>query len=146
MIKHILTRYPNYQIKSYKEYYNNILIWQENYDEHGNKHGTNNSSDNDVNYGPIKMQNDYKHGVEHGKHISWYPNGNKAIEAISVNGKHHGTLKLYSLTQLYQTIEFVQGLRHGKLITYNTDGKIFKEEIYEYDIKIKTIKHNKNIN
>jgi antitoxin component YwqK of YwqJK toxin-antitoxin module len=39
MIKHKLTHYPNYNIKSYIEYHNDIPHKEENYDEQGKLHG-----------------------------------------------------------------------------------------------------------
>lgn len=146
MIKHIITRYPNYNLKSFKEYNNDILTWEENYDEDGKKHGRNNSY-NKMNDGiTIKIQTDYNHGVEHGMYKSWYPNGNKCMEVFYINGNEHGTFKFYSLKALYQTIQYVNGIFHGKVITYNSDGSLYKEVIYENNIKINTINYSEKLN
>ena len=46
---------------------------------------------------------------------------------------------------LYQTIEYINGKKHGQLITYNINGQITKEEIYQNDILIETKNYNSPI-
>jgi antitoxin component YwqK of YwqJK toxin-antitoxin module len=151
MIKQFIKKYNNYQIKSYKEYHNDILTWQENYDEYGKYHGTNNSiiNDNQNNiydiYTTMKKQTDYRHGIQNGEVKLWDSNGDISLEAFYLNGQYHGTIKLYNQKNLYQTIEYINGKKHGQLITYNINGQITKEEIYQNDILIETKNYNSPI-
>lgn len=68
MIKHLLTNHPNYNIKSFKEYNNDILIKEEYYNENGRYHGI------------IKY---------------WFPNGNLMFKVKYKNGKFNGIQKYY---------------------------------------------------
>lgn len=140
MIKHIITYHPNYNLKSYKEYNNDVLVWEENYDEDGNLHGRNNLHSENI-AGILKIQVDYKHGLEHGMYKSWDDNGNKCMEGLYLNGKNHGTFKFYGPKYLYQTTEYVHGVIHGKLISYYSDGTPHKEHIYKNGILITTTKY-----
>lgn len=141
MIKHIITHHPNYNLKSYKEYNDDVLIWEENYDEDGNLHGRNNLHSENIVGGAKIIQAYYKHGLKHGMYQSWYDNGNKCMEGLYLNGKSHGTFSIYGPKYLYQTTEYVHGVIHGKLISYYSDGTPDKKHIYENGTLITTIKY-----
>lgn len=141
MIKHVITKYPNYQIKSYKEYNNNILIWEENYDEQGNKHGKNNSFSWGGTNNEFKEEIYYKHGIKHGMANVLDNNGNIFMEVLYLNGKFHGTLKVYSSKGLSRTIEYVKGKLHGRFVFYKNNNIIERKEIYENDKLIHTTKY-----
>lgn len=139
MIKHIITRYHNYQIKSYKEYDNDILVWYENFDEDGNKHGMSYAHCNNV-----KSYCQYVHGRKHGKYRLWYSNGDKCVECNYVDGLINGIYNFYTKEGLYQTTEFVNGLKNGLLLTYNVDGSLYRKEIYKNNKLIKHTRYPEN--
>lgn len=139
MIKQILTHHPNYQIKSFKEYHSDVLVWEEHFDEYGNKHGM-----TYIHNYRTKTQCEYIHGKRYGTYKSWYPNGNKLVECTFIDNETHGIYKFYTKEGLYQTTEFVNGLKNGLLLTYNHDGSLYRKEIYENDNLIKHTRYPEN--
>jgi hypothetical protein len=68
MIKHIITNHPNFEIASFKEYQDNVLVKEEYFNDKGQPHG------------PYRK---------------WYPNGQLFEESTYKNGKEHGSIRLW---------------------------------------------------
>lgn len=115
MIKHILTHYPNYQIKSYKEYNNDILTHEEYYNTKGNSKATIRG------YHPNGMPNiekNLKNGVLHGTCIEWDSNGIICLKENYKNGLYHG--KRYdNKKNILKKENYKNGLRHGIFYVYH---------------------------
>jgi antitoxin component YwqK of YwqJK toxin-antitoxin module len=77
MIKHIITNHPNFEIKSFKEYQNDILMKEENYNHKGQPHGLYRTW---YENGQLFEESTYKNGKEHGSIRLWHHNGQLAEE------------------------------------------------------------------
>ena len=114
MIKHQLTHYPSYKLKSYKEYHDDILLREENYDEQGNKHGR-----YYMDSGKRILECEYLNGKLNGKYKSFSYYNKETVECIYIDGMIHGTYYLYVKEGLYKTLEYINGKLHGIEKTYD---------------------------
>lgn len=73
----------------------------------------------------------YLDGKKHGPFEEWYNKGEwRNEERVDEFGNRYPVQKLYG-TQVLRTGTYRMGELHGKVITYNEDGSIKKEETYE---------------
>ena len=117
MIKHVITNHLNYEIESFKEYENNILIKEEYYNDKGQFHGTITEYRKN---GQRWVETKYKNGKLYGNYRIWQPNGKLAFQC-----------------------NFKNNQRHGLCITYKENGELENQSTYENGIitKIKIKKY-----
>jgi len=128
MIKHLLTNYPNYNLKSFKEYNNDILVVEENYDIDGNLHGESIKWYDD---GKLKEYTVYDHFKKNGAYKKWYPNGQLHTEQYYIDNIQYQTaFEWYESGELYQTIDMVNGKYHGKYKQWYDNGILALEVDY----------------
>jgi len=151
MIKHIIKRYPNYNLKSYKEYIDNVLTQTEYYDEQGNLYKIKGIDETNQNY---TYEEKYKNGQLHGIRKEWT---NEKILFKSTkykNGMLHGTHKLFypSSGNICREIHYKNNNKHGTFKEWYPNGilreiyihknnKIIKKTTYDL---LGNIKESKN--
>lgn len=106
MIRHECIFHPNGNIKYFKEYDNNILFIEENFNTNGELHGLSRYK-NWENFGYIFVEKNYK------------------------NNKPHGLCYIYLNENLLNKFTYKNGLKHGKYKTYYENGQKFTEENYK---------------
>lgn len=158
MIKHKLSHYPSYKLKSYIEYHDDIPHIEENYDEDGNLHGAYREWDDK---GQVALETNFIHGIRNGMNKKWYSNGklysqepytNDHINGIAIqyytngqiaaidtykNGTLHGEQKhYYPNGQLATEVNFVNGRKHGVFKQYIENGQMLQWSTYKADTLI----------
>lgn len=104
MVRQEVTYHDNYEIASYKEYYNDTLIEEILYN---------------------------KHGRIHGKYCKWYSNGNPSVFYNCVNGSAHGLCyNWYENGQMESEVSYRDGRRNGKARKWYENGQMESETIY----------------
>ena len=118
MIKHKLTHYPNYQIKSFKEFHNDVLRKEEYYDENGRYNGM-------VRY--------------------WFDNGNLMFKLNYKNGMFNGIQRYYfENKKMYQRRTYKNNKLHGHVFEYYYSGKLKRKLKYNNDEAINVIAYDED--
>jgi hypothetical protein len=69
--------------------------------------------------------------VDQGRQTTWHDNGNKAFEAVYVDGKIEGVeLNWHKNGQMRTKAHFEHGIREGSRYTWDEEGHLRKEEHY----------------
>ena len=101
MVRQELTFHKNYDIASYKEYHDGILIEEINYN---------------------------KHGRIHGLYCKWYNNGNPSVLYHCVNGSAHGLCyNYYENGQMESEVSYRDGKRNGVERKWYENGQMASE-------------------
>ena len=120
MIKHIITNHPNFEVKSFKEYINDILVREERYNDKGQLHGIFRRW---YLNGQLAKQHTYKNDVRNGTFSYWYENGQVRDVKKYKDGKLHGTCcKWHENGQLENKCSYKDGKLHGLFKEWDKDG------------------------
>jgi len=127
MIKHILTNHPNFEIKTFKEYVNNVLVKECHYDDKGQLNGLfyENGCHHEKFY--------YINGKIVGLYQSWHPNGQLSEQCtFNEKGKREGlTQRWYDNGQLHSEYTYKNGNRDGLYREWYTNGQLAVEYTYK---------------
>jgi antitoxin component YwqK of YwqJK toxin-antitoxin module len=150
MIKHVITNHPNFQIASFKEYVNNVLVKECHYDDKGELNGLfyeNGSHHEKFHYingkivglyqrwhpnGQLSEQITFNEkGEKEGLYQSWHDNGQLAVQCtFNKKGGLKGSYqRWYENGQLREQITFNEkGIREGLSQTWHDNGEL-REQI-----------------
>jgi antitoxin component YwqK of YwqJK toxin-antitoxin module len=111
-----MTRYSNNEVNpvkngKWKEFNKRAILIAEGIYVDGKKHGT--WKEYYDHTGTIMIEEDYHHGVSHGRYISYHPNG-----------------------QVFSRGEFREGLRQGAFMVYDEHGNLSRKLMFVNDIQI----------
>jgi antitoxin component YwqK of YwqJK toxin-antitoxin module len=126
MIKHKITYYDNYIIKTSTEYVNDEITTYIEYDPNGEV--THKRT-------PSTIEN-YKDGKPHGKVIIYHDNGNIHLYKIFNNGKHKLEKRFYENGTKFQIKKYYNNGKLAIAKTYNLKGKLSFENYYTEDLNI----------
>lgn len=135
MIKQILTYdKKTYNLKSYKEYIDNVLTKTELYDKQGNLYKVK----------AIQQQLSYKNGVFHGINKVWNEDGNLYSYSKYKNGKRHGVYKLYypNSIQMCHEYHYKNGEYNGICNEWYPNGNLRQKGIYKNGKLLQRITYN----
>ena len=152
MIKHIITNHPNFQIKSFKEYYNNVLVKECHYDDKGELNGL--FYENGIHHekfhylngkivglyqywhdnGQLAVQCTFnKKGYREGLHQTWYKDGQMHEQFIfNKKGSLKGSYKRwYENGQLREQYSYNEkGIREGLSQTWYENGQLAEQSTH----------------
>lgn len=121
MTKQQLTFYPDYTIKSYKEYFDGVLMCYTKYNIKGNAIYTKTPMDE------FKT----KDGKLHGKYNHYNREGKLRFKLTYKNGKKHGWKYIYCLSgELSEKMYYEDDKINGKYFSYYRNGIVFTEHNY----------------
>lgn len=84
--------------------------------------------------GQIWIECEYLNGKLNGLYNEWYPNGKKKTELTYIKGKINGTEKIWDEDGVIsKTIEYKEGNKDGYFITYYTNGRPVRKDLYKND-------------
>ncbi len=86
MTRHEITHHPNYEVASFKEYHNNLLVREENYNNKGERHGL-------FSYWGVEFNTRVEAVYENSVRISyrlWFSSGDEIMDSA--------TKRLFALT------------------------------------------------
>lgn len=157
MIKHLITNHPNFEIASFKEYVNNVLVKERHYDDKGELNGL--FYENEKHHEKFYLINRKRIGL----YQSWHPNGKLReqctynekgeIEGLyqrwhdngqlyhqytyNENGEREGLYQCwYDNGQLSSELNYSNGKLHGHYTSFNYDGSPLNSWLYHNGKKI----------
>jgi antitoxin component YwqK of YwqJK toxin-antitoxin module len=129
MIKHVITNHPNFEIASFKEYINDILVKEEYYNDKGELHGQYRTWHTN---GQLFIERNFINGLFHGLCRIWYENGQSYNEATYKDGLRHGLYReWYSNGQLWMECTYINDKRDGLFRSWYENGQLWTEANYK---------------
>jgi antitoxin component YwqK of YwqJK toxin-antitoxin module len=157
MIKHVITNHPNFEIKTFKEYVNNVLVKECHYDDKGQLNGLfyeNGSHHEKFHYingkivglyqrwhpnGQLREQCTFNEkGNREGLSQTWYDNG-QLREQFTYNSKSEKEglyRQWYDNGELASVMQYYDGLLHGHYTSFKIDGSPMNSWFYQNGKKI----------